>query len=76
MRSVAEERQTGGNTIDSLLQSRGYDRFLRPNFGGEPVHVNLSLTVASIDLISEVNMSEGTGQQLSKDYFINFSKCY
>ncbi|XP_066275681.1 gamma-aminobutyric acid receptor subunit beta-3-like [Branchiostoma lanceolatum] len=53
---VAEERQTGGNTIDSLLQSRGYDRFLRPNFGGEPVHVNLSLTVASIDLISEVNM--------------------
>ncbi|XP_035671949.1 gamma-aminobutyric acid receptor subunit beta-3-like [Branchiostoma floridae] len=42
--------------MENLLQRRGYDRFLRPNFGREPVHVNLSLTVASIDLISEVNM--------------------
>ncbi|XP_019639804.1 PREDICTED: uncharacterized protein LOC109481670 [Branchiostoma belcheri] len=55
---VAEERQTGDTTgtIDNWLKSRLYDRFLRPNFGREPVHVNLSLTVASIDLISEVNM--------------------
>ncbi|XP_078575026.1 gamma-aminobutyric acid receptor subunit beta-like [Branchiostoma floridae x Branchiostoma japonicum] len=54
----AQERHTEGqtDTMENLLQRRGYDRFLRPNFGREPVHVNLSLTVASIDLISEVNM--------------------
>eukprot|EP00058_Branchiostoma_floridae_P005526 XP_002591014.1 hypothetical protein BRAFLDRAFT_69433 [Branchiostoma floridae] len=54
----AQDRHTEGqtDTMENLLQRRGYDRFLRPNFGREPVHVNLSLTVASIDLISEVNM--------------------
>lgn len=41
-------------TITRLLE--GYDIRLRPNFGGEPLHVGMDLTIASFDSISEVNM--------------------
>lgn len=41
-------------TISKILQ--GYDIRLRPNFGGEPLHVGMDLTIASFDAISEVNM--------------------
>ncbi|ELW66230.1 Gamma-aminobutyric acid receptor subunit pi [Tupaia chinensis] len=34
----------------------GYNKFLRPNFGGEPVQIALTLDVASISSISESNM--------------------
>ncbi|KAI8499708.1 hypothetical protein Bbelb_227590 [Branchiostoma belcheri] len=43
-------------TLDALLASRGYDRFLRPSFDSDPVEVNMSMTISSIDQISEVNM--------------------
>ncbi|CAH1257289.1 GABRB1 [Branchiostoma lanceolatum] len=43
-------------TLDSLLSSRGYDRFLRPSFDSNAVEVNMSMTISSIDQISEVNM--------------------
>ncbi|XP_078576472.1 gamma-aminobutyric acid receptor subunit beta-3-like [Branchiostoma floridae x Branchiostoma japonicum] len=43
-------------TLDSLLSSQGYDRFLRPSFDSDPVEVNMSMTISSIDQISEVNM--------------------
>ncbi|XP_075937667.1 gamma-aminobutyric acid receptor subunit beta-3 [Anarhichas minor] len=42
------------NTVDKLL--KGYDIRLRPDFGGKPVAVGMSLDVASIDSVSEVNM--------------------
>uniref|UniRef100_A0A3Q2DBN7 Gamma-aminobutyric acid type A receptor subunit beta3 n=1 Tax=Cyprinodon variegatus TaxID=28743 RepID=A0A3Q2DBN7_CYPVA len=41
-------------TVDKLL--KGYDIRLRPDFGGAPVAVGMSIDVASIDLVSEVNM--------------------
>ncbi|EDW38643.1 GL18208 [Drosophila persimilis] len=41
-------------TISKILQ--GYDIRLRPNFGGDPLHVGMDLTIASFDAISEVNM--------------------
>ncbi|XP_029002120.1 gamma-aminobutyric acid receptor subunit beta-3 isoform X5 [Betta splendens] len=41
-------------TVDKLL--KGYDIRLRPDFGGPPVAVGMSLDVASIDMVSEVNM--------------------
>ncbi|CAL8288757.1 unnamed protein product [Lota lota] len=41
-------------TVDKLLQ--GYDIRLRPDFGGKPVAVGMSIDVASIDMVSEVNM--------------------
>uniref|UniRef100_UPI00398F0DC7 gamma-aminobutyric acid receptor subunit beta-4-like isoform X1 n=2 Tax=Pristiophorus japonicus TaxID=55135 RepID=UPI00398F0DC7 len=41
-------------TVDKLL--RGYDIRLRPDFGGSPVTVGMSIHIASIDMISEVNM--------------------
>ncbi|XP_078667338.1 gamma-aminobutyric acid receptor subunit beta-3-like isoform X1 [Branchiostoma floridae x Branchiostoma belcheri] len=44
------------STIDHMLASRGYDRHLRPNFGGAPVVVRVSMSIASIDQVSEVNM--------------------
>ncbi|CAH1777617.1 unnamed protein product, partial [Owenia fusiformis] len=40
--------------IENLLQ--GYDIRLRPYFGGEALHIDIDLTVASFDSISEVNM--------------------
>ncbi|XP_076008568.1 gamma-aminobutyric acid receptor subunit beta-3-like [Genypterus blacodes] len=41
-------------TVDKLLM--GYDIRLRPDFGGAPVAVGMSIDVASIDMVSEVNM--------------------
>ncbi|CAD7090286.1 unnamed protein product [Hermetia illucens] len=41
-------------TIAKILE--GYDIRLRPNFGGDPLHVGMDLTIASFDAISEVNM--------------------
>ncbi|XP_011501320.1 PREDICTED: gamma-aminobutyric acid receptor subunit beta-like [Ceratosolen solmsi marchali] len=41
-------------TISRILD--GYDIRLRPNFGGEPLFVEMDLTIASFDAISEVNM--------------------
>ncbi|XP_058845003.1 gamma-aminobutyric acid receptor subunit beta-4-like isoform X2 [Acipenser ruthenus] len=42
------------NTVDKLLE--GYDIRLRPDFGSAPVTVGMSINIASIDAISEVNM--------------------
>ncbi|KAL4641870.1 gamma-aminobutyric acid receptor subunit beta-1-like isoform X2 [Arapaima gigas] len=41
-------------TVDKLL--KGYDIRLRPDFGGAPVDVGMSIDIASIDMVSEVNM--------------------
>ncbi|XP_030065520.1 gamma-aminobutyric acid receptor subunit beta-4 isoform X1 [Microcaecilia unicolor] len=41
-------------TVDKLL--KGYDIRLRPDFGGSPVTVGMSIHISSIDQISEVNM--------------------
>ncbi|XP_054544039.1 gamma-aminobutyric acid receptor subunit beta-1 [Talpa occidentalis] len=42
------------DTVDRLL--KGYDIRLRPDFGGPPVDVGMRIDVASIDMVSEVNM--------------------
>ncbi|XP_026555762.1 gamma-aminobutyric acid receptor subunit beta-1-like isoform X2 [Pseudonaja textilis] len=42
------------DTVDRLL--KGYDIRLRPDFGGSPVDVGMRIEVASIDMVSEVNM--------------------
>ncbi|NXH57496.1 GBRB1 protein, partial [Rhabdornis inornatus] len=41
-------------TVDRLL--KGYDIRLRPDFGGPPVDVGMRIEIASIDVVSEVNM--------------------
>ncbi|XP_066506032.1 gamma-aminobutyric acid receptor subunit pi [Hoplias malabaricus] len=41
-------------TIQKLM--KGYNRYLRPNFNGGPVEIGMSLDIASIDAISEINM--------------------
>ncbi|KAF6273159.1 gamma-aminobutyric acid type A receptor subunit beta3 [Rhinolophus ferrumequinum] len=41
-------------TVDKLL--KGYDIRLRPDFGGPPVCVGMNIDLASIDMVSEVNM--------------------
>ncbi|KAF7711953.1 gamma-aminobutyric acid receptor subunit beta-3 isoform X5 [Silurus meridionalis] len=41
-------------TVDKLL--KGYDIRLRPDFGGAPVSVGMTIDVANIDMVSEVNM--------------------
>ncbi|XP_061202124.1 gamma-aminobutyric acid receptor subunit beta-1-like [Neopsephotus bourkii] len=43
-------------TVDRLLQ--GYDIRLRPDFGGPPVDVGMRIEIASIDVVSEVNMKQ------------------
>ncbi|KAM6151626.1 gamma-aminobutyric acid receptor subunit theta [Rhynchocyon petersi] len=40
--------------LDRVLM--GYDGRLRPNFGGDPVPVGISIYVSSIEQISEINM--------------------
>nr|XP_040039769.1 gamma-aminobutyric acid receptor subunit beta-3 isoform X1 [Gasterosteus aculeatus aculeatus] len=54
--SVKEPRDMSHvkDTVDKLL--KGYDIRLRPDFGGAPVAVGMSIDVASIDRVSEVNM--------------------
>ncbi|KAH0616219.1 hypothetical protein JD844_027176 [Phrynosoma platyrhinos] len=42
-------------TVDRLL--KGYDIRLRPDFGGSPVDVGMRIEIASIDMVSEVNMN-------------------
>ncbi|EMP31990.1 Gamma-aminobutyric acid receptor subunit beta-4, partial [Chelonia mydas] len=42
--------------VDKLL--KGYDVRLRPDFGGNPVTVGMSIHISSIDQISEVNMAQ------------------
>ncbi|TRY65547.1 hypothetical protein DNTS_020846 [Danionella cerebrum] len=41
-------------TVDKLL--RGYDIRLRPDFGGPPVDVGMSIDISNMDMVSEVNM--------------------
>uniref|UniRef100_A0A8C1CRP4 Gamma-aminobutyric acid receptor subunit pi n=2 Tax=Cyprinus carpio carpio TaxID=630221 RepID=A0A8C1CRP4_CYPCA len=41
-------------TIQRLM--KGYNRYLRPNFNQGPVEIGMSLDIASIDAISEINM--------------------
>ncbi|XP_055797083.1 gamma-aminobutyric acid receptor subunit beta-3-like [Salvelinus fontinalis] len=58
--SCAQSANEPGNmsfvkeTVDRLL--KGYDIRLRPDFGGAPVSVGMSLDVANIAMVSEVNM--------------------
>ncbi|KAG5263967.1 hypothetical protein AALO_G00270650 [Alosa alosa] len=42
------------DTVDRLM--KGYDIRLRPDFGGAPVAVGMNIDIASIDMVSEVNM--------------------
>ncbi|XP_070138344.1 gamma-aminobutyric acid receptor subunit beta-like [Drosophila bipectinata] len=51
---LASRLENVTQTISMILQ--GYDIRLRPNFGREPLHVGMDLTIASFDAISEVNM--------------------
>ncbi|KAL6117918.1 uncharacterized protein ACO6RY_15612 [Pungitius sinensis] len=41
-------------TIQKLM--KGYNRYLRPNFNEGPVEIGMSLDIASIDAVSEINM--------------------
>ncbi|XP_062860026.1 gamma-aminobutyric acid type A receptor subunit zeta [Trichomycterus rosablanca] len=41
-------------TVQKLM--KGYNKYLRPLFGNGPVNVGMSLDIASIDTISEINM--------------------
>lgn len=62
-RSTAVQEQNYANVselIDSLLS--GYDKRLRPNYGGPPVNIDVTMYVISFDSLSHVNM----------DYSINF----
>lgn len=56
-------------TISTILQ--GYDIRLRPNFGREPLHVGMDLTIASFDAISEVNMVDITINNNNKNIHNN-----
>ncbi|TWW75138.1 Gamma-aminobutyric acid receptor subunit beta-2 GABA(A) receptor subunit beta-2 [Takifugu flavidus] len=53
-------------TVDRLL--KGYDIRLRPDFGGPPVGVGMNIDIASIDMVSEVNMGEYPPSPLGKPF--------
>jgi gamma-aminobutyric acid receptor subunit beta len=52
--STIDGLQNVSQTIEDLLD--GYDIRLRPQFGGEPLYIEMELSLASFDSISEVNM--------------------
>ncbi|TRY91072.1 hypothetical protein DNTS_028525, partial [Danionella cerebrum] len=52
--SVANSEEILPPTIQKLM--KGYNKYLRPFFGNGPVTVGMSLDIASIDTISEINM--------------------
>ncbi|GAA6110533.1 gamma-aminobutyric acid receptor subunit beta-1 isoform X1 [Tachysurus ichikawai] len=53
-------------TVDKLL--KGYDIRLRPDFGGPPVDVGMSIDISSIDMVSEVNMVSNAVVHRPSDY--------
>ncbi|KTF83287.1 hypothetical protein cypCar_00027597 [Cyprinus carpio] len=52
--SVTSTEEILPPTIQKLM--KGYNKYLRPFFGNGPVAVGMSLDIASIDTISEINM--------------------
>ncbi|CAO1385331.1 unnamed protein product [Diamesa tonsa] len=57
----SEQKLMAASRLENVTQTiarilEGYDIRLRPNFGGDPLHVGMDLTIASFDAISEVNM--------------------
>ncbi|KAM7042611.1 gamma-aminobutyric acid receptor subunit pi [Acridotheres tristis] len=52
--SSLQDRGTSLPGFESLTP--GYNKYLRPNFGGEPVQIAMSLDVASISSVSESDM--------------------
>lgn len=42
--------------ISRLTDSSRYDKQIRPNFGGTPVMVNITILVNDISQLSEINM--------------------
>uniref|UniRef100_A0A8C2I0G7 Gamma-aminobutyric acid receptor subunit pi n=1 Tax=Cyprinus carpio TaxID=7962 RepID=A0A8C2I0G7_CYPCA len=52
--SVTSTEEILPPTIQKLM--KGYNKYLRPFFGNGPVTVGMSLDIASIDTISEINM--------------------
>lgn len=48
-----------GSSISKILNSffaSGYDKRVRPNYGGNPVEVGVTMFIISISTVSEVNM--------------------
>uniref|UniRef100_A0A4W5K3W4 Neurotransmitter-gated ion-channel ligand-binding domain-containing protein n=1 Tax=Hucho hucho TaxID=62062 RepID=A0A4W5K3W4_9TELE len=56
------------DTVDRLM--KGYDIRLRPDFGGAPVAVGMNIDIASIDMVSEVNMVRAS---LSSSYVSQYA---
>lgn len=44
------------NTFDINTTQKGYDKRVRPNYGGPPVEVNVTMRILSISSVSEVQM--------------------
>ena len=42
--------------INEIINNKGYDKRIRPNYKGQPVTVGLSLFVSGVSSVSEVNM--------------------
>ncbi|XP_030044966.1 gamma-aminobutyric acid receptor subunit beta-2 isoform X2 [Microcaecilia unicolor] len=60
-------------TVDRLL--KGYDIRLRPDFGGPPVAVGMNIDIASIDMVSEVNMLSAVSSFLDFHYHFRLLGC-
>ncbi|XP_074604723.1 gamma-aminobutyric acid receptor subunit beta-like [Brevipalpus obovatus] len=58
--SPYEEKENLGDKVTQILDSffgdNKYDKRVRPNYGGEPVTVNVSVHILSISSVSEVQM--------------------
>nr|WJY55639.1 GABA receptor subunit [Neoseiulus californicus] len=69
-----------GRNVSLILDSffiRGYDRRVRPNYGGLPVDVGVTMQIISISTVSEVQMdftSDFYFRQMWRDERLSFAK--
>nr|XP_032807950.1 gamma-aminobutyric acid receptor subunit pi-like isoform X2 [Petromyzon marinus] len=56
--SQGSQEYKEGDALPQKIQNlmRGYNKYLRPSFDNGPVAIGMSLDIASIDTISEINM--------------------
>lgn len=51
--------QNVSNILRSFFESGKYDKRVRPNYGGTPVDVGITMQIISISTVSEVQMVSG-----------------
>lgn len=58
------------NILRSFFESGKYDKRVRPNYGGTPVDVGITMQIISISTVSEVQMVSSTSSSSSSSQLV------